>query len=115
MSQVNTGPAVYDVIIVGSGAGGGMAAYVLTKAGAKCLMLEAGSWYDTAKESRMMEWNYNAPHRGAATPEKPFGYFDATKLGGWRVPGEPYTTAPGSDWMWWRGRMLGGRTNHWGR
>src|SRR5215472_2824765 len=115
MSQVNTGPAVYDVIIVGSGAGGGMAAYVLTKAGAKCLMLEAGSWWDTAKESKMMEWNYNAPHRGASTREKPFGYFDATTVGGWQVPGEPYTTAPGSEFMWWRARMLGGRTNHYGR
>ena len=114
MPQVMSSPKVYDAIIVGSGAGGGMAAYVLTKAGAKCLMLEAGSWYDTAKESKMLEWNYNAPHRGASTPQKPFGYFDAA-VGGWHVEGEPYTSAPGSDFMWWRSRMLGGRTNHWGR
>jgi len=114
MPQVMPSPKVYDAIIVGSGAGGGMAAYVLTKAGAKCLMLEAGSWYDTAKESKMLEWNYNAPHRGASTPQKPFGYFDAA-VGGWHVDGEPYTSAPGSDFMWWRSRMLGGRTNHWGR
>jgi len=91
-----------------------MAAYVLTQAGAKCLMLEAGSWYDTAKESRMLEWPYNAPHRGAGTPQKPFGYFDAS-VGGWEVDGEPYTSAPGNEWKWWRSRMLGGRTNHWGR
>src|SRR5579863_7027937 len=71
MPQVMPSPKVYDAIIVGSGAGGGMAAYVLTKAGAKCLMLEAGSWYDTAKESKMLEWNYNAPHRGASTPQNP--------------------------------------------
>ena len=31
------------------------------------------------------------------------------------VEGEPYTVAPGSRFMWFRGRMLGGRTNHWGR
>ena len=31
------------------------------------------------------------------------------------MPGEPYTTAPGSEFMWWRARMLGGRTNHYGR
>ncbi len=91
-----------------------MAAYVLTQAGAKCLMLEAGSWYDTAKESRMLDWPYNAPHRGAGTPQKPFGYFDAS-VGGWQVDGEPYTSAPGNEWKWWRSRMLGGRTNHWGR
>lgn len=114
MAQVAPNSKVYDVIIVGSGAGGGMAAYVLTQAGAKCLMLEAGSWYDTAKESKMMEWNYDAPHRGASTPQKPFGYFDAA-VGGWQVEGEPYTSAHGEDFMWWRSRMLGGRTNHWGR
>ena len=115
MPQVMPSPKVYDAVIVGSGAGGGMAAYVLTRAGAKCLMLEAGRWYDTAKESKMMEWNYDAPHRGAGTPDKPFGYFDATVDGGWQVRGEPYTTAPGNEWVWWRARMLGGRTNHWGR
>jgi choline dehydrogenase-like flavoprotein len=114
MLQIGSRAKVYDAIIVGSGAGGGIAAYVLAKAGAKCLMLEAGSWYDTAKQSRMFEWPYDAPHRGAPTPEKPFGYFDAA-AGGWQVEGEPYTTAPGSEWLWWRSRMLGGRTNHWGR
>ncbi len=31
------------------------------------------------------------------------------------MPGEPYTSAPGSDFLWWRTRMLGGRTNHWAR
>src|SRR5713226_5141792 len=101
MPQVISSPKVYDAIIVGSGAGGGMAAYVLTKAGAKCLMLEAGSWYDTQKESKMFEWAYDAPHRGASTPDEPFGYFDATTNGGWHVTGEPYTNAKGTDFLWW--------------
>ena len=51
----------------------------------------------------------------ASTPDKHFGYYDATANGGWEVPGEPYTNAPGSTFRWWRSRMLGGRTNHWGR
>ena len=34
---------------------------------------------------------------------------------GWEIDGEPYTQAPGSNWEWWRARMVGGRTNHWGR
>lgn len=114
MPEVIRSAQEYDAVIVGSGAGGGIAAYVLTKAGAKCLMLEAGEWWDTAKQSTMFKWPYEAPHRGASTPQKPNGYFDPG-YGGWRIPGEPYTSAPGSDWMWWRTRALGGRTNHWGR
>ncbi len=113
MPEVIKSPKVYDAVIVGSGAGGGMAAYVLTHAGAKCLMLEAGSWYDTAKESKMFEWYYQAPHRGASHGHN-FGYFDAA-VGGWQVDGEPYTTAKGEEFNWFRSRMLGGRTNHWGR
>jgi choline dehydrogenase-like flavoprotein len=105
----------YDVVIVGSGAGGGIAAHVLSHAGAKICMLEAGGWFDGTKQSHMFEWPYQAPHRGAGSKEKPFGYFDATLAGGWAVKGEPYTSAPGSDFRWWRGRMLGGRTNHYGR
>ena len=91
-----------------------MAAYVLTQAGAKCLMLEAGGWYDTAKQSKMFEWYYQAPHRGAVEPNTTFGYFDAA-VGGWQIPGEPYVNAAGTEWTWFRSRMLGGRTNHWGR
>jgi len=105
----------YDVIVVGSGAGGGMAAHTLTAAGQRVLMLEAGRDYDPVTETPMFNTNYDAPLRGAGTPDKHFGFYDATVDGGWQVPGEPYTTAPGTDFLWWRARMLGGRTNHWGR
>jgi choline dehydrogenase-like flavoprotein len=108
----------YDVIVVGSGAGGGQAAYTLTMDGAKVLMIEAGRNYDPRTETPMFQTPDQAPLRGGATAEKPFGYYDATVDGGWKVAGEPYTNASaeeGQQFTWWRARMLGGRTNHWAR
>ena len=104
----------YDVAVIGSGAGGGMAAKILTEAGAEVVLLEAGPMWDTEKDSAMLAWNYDAPHRGAAIPERHFGEYHAG-LGGWSLEGEPYTRAPGTEFDWFRTRMLGGRTNHWGR
>jgi choline dehydrogenase-like flavoprotein len=108
----------YDVIVVGSGAGGGQAAYTLTMDGARVLMIEAGRNYDPVAETPMFQTNDVAPLRGAATPDKQRGFYDATVGGGWVMPGEPYTNAspePDSQFTWWRARMLGGRTNHWSR
>ncbi len=108
----------YDVIVVGSGAAGGQTAYTCAMEGAKVLMLEAGRNYDPVSETPMFQINGQAPLRGSGTPDKPFGFYDATVDGGWQVPGEPYTSAssdPRRQFWWWRARMMGGRTNHWGR
>ena len=132
ITSSKTKPA-YDVIIVGSGAAGGQSAYVLALSGAKVLMLEAGRNYDPVSETPMLNTHAQAPLRGAGTADKPFGFYDATIDGGWKVPNEPYLVrrsrrGPGwfeagdddlsttdQNFMWWRPRMLGGRTNHWGR
>jgi choline dehydrogenase-like flavoprotein len=108
----------YDVIVVGSGAAGGQTAYTLCMEGARVLMLEAGRRYRPESETPMFQTPDVAPLGGVGTPPKPFGFYDATVDGGWQVPGEPYvrtTEDHGGRFDWWRARMLGGRTNHWGR
>ena len=104
----------YDAIIVGSGAGGGMAAYVLANAGLSVCLLEAGPNYDPAKNVTQLKPAWESLRRGASTKFRPFGDFDASYWG-WQIDGEPYTKEKGTDWEWWRARMVGGRTNHWGR
>jgi choline dehydrogenase-like flavoprotein len=112
--QIIRSRTVYDVCIVGSGAGGGMAAKVLTESGANVILLEAGPMWNPSSESYMFSWPYNSPRRGAPTEKQQFGEFDAA-FGGWTLDGEPYTNGTGSTFDWFRSRMLGGRTNHWGR
>ena len=112
--QIKKQAKKYDAVIVGSGAGGGMAAYVLSKAGLKVCLLEAGSAFDPAINSAQLKNPWESPRRGASTKFRPFGDFDGSYWG-WEIDGEPYTKAEGTKWDWWRARMVGGRTNHWGR
>jgi choline dehydrogenase-like flavoprotein len=112
--QIKETQKAYDVCIVGSGAGGGMAAYVLANAGVKVVLLEAGPLYDPAKNVTQLKWPWESPRRGASTPLRHNGDFDAA-YGGWELEGEPYTHKDNTKFDWFRARMVGGRTNHWGR
>lgn len=113
--QIKNQKDKYDVVIVGSGAGGGMAAKVLAEGGLSVAVLEAGGDFDPAKEEyrTQLRWPWESPRRGANT-QRAFGDFDAA-WGGWEIDGEPYTRKDGTQFDWFRSRMLGGRTNHWGR
>ncbi|HRO73116.1 MAG TPA: FAD-dependent monooxygenase, partial [Saprospiraceae bacterium] len=113
--QIKEQDKKYDVCIVGSGAGGGMAAKILSEAGLSVAVLEAGGDYDPAKDEfrTQLRWPWESPRRGANT-QRAFGDFDAA-WGGWEIDGEPYTRKDGTKFDWFRSRMLGGRTNHWGR
>ncbi|MEZ4971060.1 MAG: GMC family oxidoreductase [Flavobacteriaceae bacterium] len=113
--QIKETSTIYDVIIVGSGAGGGMATKVLSEAGLKVAVVEAGPFFDPKNPEQItqLKWPYESPRRGASTT-RAFGEFDAA-YGGWEIEGEPYTQKNGSKFSWFRSRMLGGRTNHWGR
>jgi choline dehydrogenase-like flavoprotein len=106
---------VYDAIVVGSGAGGSMAAHELANAGLKVAVVEAGPFFDPKDPNTQTQLKYpwESPRRGASTT-RAFGDYDMS-YGDWEVDGEPYTKKEGTEFMWWRSRMLGGRTNHWGR
>ncbi len=113
--QIKESSEEFDVVIVGSGAGGGMATKILSEAGLRIAVVEAGPFFDPgAPEQRtQLKWSYESPRRGAGS-RRHFGDFDSA-YGGYEIEGEPYTRKPGTRFEWFRSRMLGGRTNHWGR
>src|SRR5246500_5351454 len=117
MLEINPPRKVYDVCIVGSGAGGGTAAKVLTEGGLNVVMLEAGPRLDPDKDFKEHVWPYQLAHRGAGIGgmHPGIGNEFMSPNGFWEIEGEPYTTAPGSRFRWFRSRIVGGRTNHWGR
>src|SRR6266576_1442785 len=118
MAQVSRSAKVYDVCIIGSGAAGGAAAKVLTECGLSVVMLEAGPPLNPEKDFKMFAWPYQLPHRGVGVGGKLRGELNSEFMapnGAWEIEGEPYTSAPGSSFRWFRSRIVGGRTNHWGR
>ncbi len=118
MLEVSPRKKVYDVCIIGSGAGGGTAAKVLTEGGLSVVMLEAGPRLHPEKDFKEHVWPYQLAHRGADIGGKMRGQIGDEFMapnGYWEIEGEPYTNAPGSNFQWFRSRIEGGRTNHWGR
>src|SRR6202034_210899 len=118
MSQVTRSPKVYDVCVIGSGAGGGTAAKVLTEGGLNAVMLEARPRLNPEKDFKEHVCPYELAHRDGGIGAKGRLQFNDEFLapnGFWDIEGEPYTTAPGSTFRWFRSRIEGGRTNHYGR
>ncbi len=132
---------VYDAIVIGSGAAGGMAAHVLTSHGMKVLLLEAGRKLPIEQELKSMQWPYDHPRRGEMPPNdhaltlneytirKPpyakgsraqhvfsyvqgWGGSDYSKNIVVDEKDHPYT---GTNYAWVRARTFGGKTTIWGR
>lgn len=109
---------VYDVIVVGTGAGGGMAIKTLCAAGLKVCALNAGRRLDPVKDFRNHRMPFDMTYRGFGDPKKrdqSYGYMDNEYVQGVWEHEITYTTAPGTEWMWPRCFAVGGKTNFWGR
>jgi len=107
----------YDVIIVGSGHSGGMAANILTGKGISCLMLNAGPQADLDQD-RTLKAAHELPYRGFDEPGRLPHVYQADEFNAnqWVDETEvPYTHPPDAVYNWVRVRLLGGRSLFWAR
>jgi choline dehydrogenase-like flavoprotein len=108
----------YDVIVIGTGAGGGMAIHTLCQAGAKVCALNASRRLDPRKDFRNHRQPYDMKFRGFGSPKlqkESIGYMDNEYTEGIWEHEIVFTTAPGTEWTWRRCFAVGGKTNFWGR
>ncbi len=131
----------YDAIVIGSGAAGGMASYVLASHGMKVLLLEAGKKLPIERELKSMQWPYDHPRRGEMPRSdhaltlneytvRPRPYAKGMRykhvysyVQGWGgsdyskniVVDERDHPTTGTPYAWVRARLLGGKTAIWGR
>ncbi|MBM3734378.1 MAG: GMC family oxidoreductase [Acidobacteria bacterium] len=104
--QVIPSPEVHDVVIIGSGAAGGMVAWNLTRQGVNVTILDAG-----AKFNRASFWTHVKPwewQERLLRGQKPPQFVLDLKE-------QPYTWTKGQFFDVWRVWGRGGKTNIWGR
>jgi len=111
---------IYDVIVVGTGAGGGMAIKTLCEAGLEVCALNSGRRLEAEKDFRNHRMPWQLKYRGFGDPRthphgQPTVVGDTEYVQGVWEEELAYTTAPGTEWMWPRCSAVGGRTNFWGR
>lgn len=107
----------FDVLIIGSGHAGGMAAKILTEKGLNCLMLNAGPVADVAKHAERKP-AYELPYRGFKPPGRIEHVFQSNGFDAnvWVDEQEvPYTFDAANPYNWVRVRLFGGRSLFWSR
>ncbi len=117
--------ADFDVIVVGSGMSGGWVAKEMCERGMKTLVLERGKDIDPAEDySDMLDpWDKKYLDRVAsdeaardyARQKDVYVFFESTKHLWVKDSDHPYETAEGTDYEWYRGYHVGGRSLLWAR
>ncbi len=116
---------IFDVIVVGTGAGGGTAMKLLCEAGLSVCAINSGPRTEPAKDYKLHRQVYDLKYRGYGNPmrlegkphQEPYSveeseYSEASDIFEHDVA---YSNAPGTDWYWKRCKGTGGKANFWGR
>src|ERR1051326_5105125 len=100
--QIQRSGPVFDVVVIGSGAGGGTAVKVLTDLGLDVALLLGGPMLTPQKDFKEQLLPYQFDHRGAGAHaelyfgRQQWGFFNAPN-GFWDVPCDPCTVAQGDQ------------------
>lgn len=115
----------FDVIVVGSGMSGGWVAKEMCERGMKTLVLERGKDIDPAEDYTDMldPWDKkffdrvqpDEAARDYARQKDVYVFFESTKHLWVKDSDHPYETAEGTDYEWYRGYHVGGRSLLWAR
>jgi choline dehydrogenase-like flavoprotein len=113
----------YDAIVVGSGACGSWAVKELTEGGLNVVLLEAGRNLDIARDFPTgagvgpdgIAGRVKSAIRGQHVQARCSPFSQTTKQFYVNDRENPYTTARGRPFLWFRGRQLGGRLHTWSR
>lgn len=115
----------FDVIVVGTGAGGGTAMKFLCEAGLKVCAINSGPRTEPAKDYKLHRQVYDLKYRGYGNPmrfngkahQEPYSVEESEFSEGRDLfeHDVAYSNEPGTDWYWKRCIATGGKANFWGR
>jgi choline dehydrogenase-like flavoprotein len=109
----------YEVIIIGSGATGGMAALTMAKAGVRVLVIERGPELEIKQANGTQSCNMIRRLVGVTTgtyqkqPQHP-GFWKSNPILYASKKANPYTHPPKAPFIWTQGNQVGGRSLTWG-